>query len=80
MSKVVNKILCRFCSFTLVLFASAAFGAVTNSVPRIQAVYGGRVSAINVIPLASSPNVSRVFAATESANSVFYADVDHTGP
>jgi len=53
---------------------------VTDSVPQIQAVYGGMLRSINVIPLASNPNVSRIFASTESANSVFYADVDHSNP
>ncbi|MFH1476186.1 MAG: VCBS repeat-containing protein, partial [Verrucomicrobiota bacterium] len=50
----------------------------TNTLPQIQAIYGGRVCAVNSIELTDQPNVSRVFAATESANSVFYGDVEHS--
>lgn len=43
------------------------------SAPRPEAVYGGRIRAITAIPLAADS--SRVYIVTESANSVFSADV-----
>jgi hypothetical protein len=43
--------------------------------PETEAVYGGRVSAMDVLTVTSTQ--SRVFVATESANSLFYTDVDH---
>ncbi len=56
---------------------SFALGGIT---PQIEAVYGGRVIAIDVVPLQNSHNISRIFAATESANSVFYGDINHVLP
>ncbi len=44
--------------------------------PQVEEVYGGRIHAIDAVAL--SPTTSRVFIATESANSIFYADVDHS--
>ncbi|MBI2440274.1 MAG: hypothetical protein HYV35_02770 [Lentisphaerae bacterium] len=79
MSKT-NQITFGFFLFALVLLAASVSGQVTSSLPQIQAVYGGMLRSINVIPLTASPNVSRLFASTESANSVFYADVDHSNP
>ena len=79
MSKIINKILFGFCSFSLVLLASVASGDVTNVLPQIQAVYGGSIKAIDIIePVGTVSNV-RIFVSTEfSANSIFYADVNHT--
>ncbi|MFN5706306.1 MAG: hypothetical protein ACK45U_10685, partial [bacterium] len=42
--------------------------------PRVENVYGGRINYITGYPLSSS--TSRIFIATESANSIFYADVN----
>ncbi len=42
--------------------------------PRVENVYGGRINYITGYPLSSSS--SRIFIATESANSIFYADVN----
>lgn len=44
--------------------------------PQVEEVYGGRINAIDAVAL--TPTITRVFIATESANSIFYADVDHT--
>ena len=41
--------------------------------PRIEAVYGGRINAIHGYALTTDS--SRIYISTESANSVFYADV-----
>ncbi len=46
---------------------------VQLSKPTPEAVYGGRINAITSIPLNSTQ--TRAFVATESANSIFYADM-----
>ncbi|MCF7903362.1 MAG: T9SS type A sorting domain-containing protein [Candidatus Marinimicrobia bacterium] len=43
------------------------------SAPNVENVYGGRINAITAVPL--GVDSSRVFISTESANSMFYADV-----
>ncbi len=53
-------------TFTATIFAQV-------SIPNVEAVYGGRISAITGIEL--TPDTTRIFIATESANSLFYADV-----
>ena len=45
--------------------------------PETQEVYGGRIQWIEVIAI--TEDQSRAFISTESANSIFYADVDHSG-
>ncbi|MBU1855631.1 MAG: VCBS repeat-containing protein [Verrucomicrobia bacterium] len=73
-----NVFLAGMCLVALLALISLSVAeATTNTVPQIQAIYGGRITAINSIELTDQPNVSRVFAATESANSIFYGDVDH---
>lgn len=63
----------------LVLLVSCTFFLGTNSVwaqlsaPNVENVYGGRINAITAVPL--GVDSSRVFISTESANSMFYADV-----
>ena len=42
-------------------------------VPTVEDVYGGRINAIDGYQF--HPDSTRIFIATESANSVFYADV-----
>lgn len=42
-------------------------------IPLVEDVYGGRINAISVISTATDS--SRIFIATESANSLFYTDV-----
>ncbi|MBU4200792.1 MAG: hypothetical protein KKE37_12380 [Verrucomicrobia bacterium] len=61
----------------LTLAMSIAAEVTTNDLPQIQAIYGGRINDVNSIELTGQPNVVRVFATTESANSIFYGDVDH---
>ena len=61
---------------TLLLAASmfhTAYGQL--SAPTTEAVYGGRVNWIDAVDLGS---VTRIFIATESANSMFWTDVDPT--
>lgn len=48
------------------------------SAPKAEAVYGGRIN--NIVAAALSPDSSRIFITTESANSAFYMDVKHTSP
>ena len=44
--------------------------------PQVEEVYGGRIHAIDAVALDSV--TTRVFISTESANSLFYADVDYS--
>lgn len=44
--------------------------------PLAEPVYGGRIEWMD--PVALSPNQTRVFISTRSANSLFYADVNHS--
>ncbi len=48
------------------------------SAPEVAGVYGGRVNAIEILPLDSTS--IRIFVSTESANSLFYSDVDFSNP
>jgi len=58
----------------LALGEMAAFAQL--GAPEVQGVYGGRVSWIDAVTKGGSE--TRVFVSTESANSLFYADVNHT--
>ncbi len=60
----------------LTQFAAACLGTGLSA-PVVEAVYGGRINWIDVI--ATGATTSRVFISTESANSMFYADVTHSG-
>ena len=51
--------------------------AQTNVLPRPFEVYGGSIGVIDAIQVAGA-NKTRVFATTDSQNSVFYADVDYS--
>ncbi len=59
----------------LLLFLNSFTNAQLSS-PTTETVYGGRINGISVISTAA--NTSRIYIATESANSVFYADVTTT--
>lgn len=43
------------------------------SIPDVEAVYGGRINAMSAY--AKTADTTRIFIATESANSIFYADL-----
>ena len=45
--------------------------------PLVEEVYGGRIRGISAV--AQSPTQTRVYLVTESANSLFYTDVSHSG-
>jgi hypothetical protein len=55
----------------LILTAQLAFGQL--DAPNVEAVYGGRNNDITGIALTA--DTTRLFIATESANSLFYADI-----
>lgn len=57
-----------------ILFNMNIFGQL--SAPSVNSVYGGRINGISVV--STGANASRVYIATESANSVFYANVTTT--
>ena len=68
-----NKIL-FICSVCLIVFAFIELSFLsTLGVPTVEDVYGGRIKAINGYSF--HPDSTRIFVATKSANSVFYADV-----
>ena len=55
----------------LIMTTQLAFGQL--DAPNVEAVYGGRINDIAGIPI--NTDTSRIFLATESANSLFYADI-----
>lgn len=63
---------------SLILIAVFGFGSAFAQfdTPNVEAVYGGRINAIT--GYARTADTTRIFVATESANSIFYADVDAT--
>ncbi len=65
------------------IFATIKFVLLLNcsllgqlSAPSVNSVYGGRINGISV--MSTGANTSRLYIATESANSVFYSDVTTT--
>ena len=58
----------------LVILPLTAFGQL--SAPDVEAVYGGRISWISAVPVSATE--TQVFISTESANSMFFATVDHS--
>ena len=69
----------RFLLIFSILIISALFFPINAQLglPQVEEVYGGRITDIEVVAL--NPVISRIFITTESANSMFYADVDHSG-
>ena len=62
-------VVCTAISFSFYeIFISSSLG-----VPTVEDIYGGRINAIDGYQF--HPDSTRIFIATESANSVFYADV-----
>ena len=63
--------------FTILIISSLFFPINAQlGLPQVEEVYGGRITDIEVVAL--NPVTSRIFITTESANSMFYADVDHS--
>lgn len=59
---------------SILFFAFVKYSLFTSlGVPTVEDIYGGRINAINGYSFHSDS--TRIFVATESANSVFYADV-----
>ena len=50
-----------------------SFGQLPINAPNVEAIYGGRI--IGLTGYSRTTDSSRIFCATESANSVFYTDV-----
>ena len=65
---IVVLFLCTLCFSFLNYYFSSSLG-----VPTVEDVYGGRINYISGYSFHSDS--TRVFVSTESANSVFYADV-----
>jgi hypothetical protein len=68
-----KKILIISCIYPLYLAFIELILLSTLGVPTVEDVYGGRIRAINGYSFHSDS--TRIFIATQSANSVFYADV-----
>ena len=66
-----------FLTFLLLVISLGGTAFAQLSAPLVESVYGGRISAITGYQV--SADTSRIFVATESANSVFYADVYTVG-
>ncbi|MEA3286156.1 MAG: T9SS type A sorting domain-containing protein [Candidatus Marinimicrobia bacterium] len=49
----------------------------SQEAPQAEPVYGGYIEELHAAPL--DANTTRIYASTMSANSMFYADVDHSG-
>jgi len=64
-----------YTSLLLLFLCTSLFAQI--SAPKAEAVFGGRITDIAACSI--DANRSRVFITTESANSAFYADVDHSG-
>jgi hypothetical protein len=58
----------------IIMLNSYSYGQLSS--PSTQTVYGGRINGISVI--STGANTCKIYVATESANSVFYADVTTT--
>ena len=63
-------------SIFLVMFTQALRAQL--SIPDVEAVYGGRINAMTAY--AKTADTTRLFIATESANSVFYTDIFSNPP
>ena len=63
--------------FVLMLLLSTTEIYSQLSAPDPEAVYGGRINAFSIIQ--TSGSTSQIFISTESANSIFYADVTTSG-
>lgn len=51
--------------------------ALAQEAPLAEPVYGGYIEELQAAPITA--NTTRIYASTMSANSMFYADVDHSG-
>lgn len=74
-----SKMIKSFLFFMFIAMSLSSFSYVNASgltTPETQKVYGGRINGIDAVAISST--VTRVFISTESANSMFYADVDHS--
>jgi hypothetical protein len=63
----------KLLTFVLAIF-STQFGFAQLSAPKVEGVYGGSIT--DIVGYIKSPNTTRLFVSTESANSVFYADLN----
>jgi len=81
MKSKFKRVFAVFITVLLMLPASllmtiGAGAAADPATPDTSGLYGGSINWIEVLDLGDSQ--SRVFVSTQSANSIFYADIDHT--
>ena len=55
---------------------SASLSLQAQEAVDVQAIYGGRINTVTGYSRPSMVDKQRVFVATESANSIFYADIN----
>jgi len=72
--KLMDKI--SFIVLSVVIWPLSIMAQVSG-LPQAYEVYGGTIGVIDAIQLPGTTNKTRVFASTDSANSIFWADVDH---
>lgn len=69
----MNKTFLQF-SLTFMLVISLSMNSFAQlSAPEVESIYGGRINCISTY--AKTTDTTRIFISTESANSMFYADV-----
>ena len=73
------KINLHFKHFLFLGFASVQVAAEAQNAVNVQAIYGGRINVMDGFTHPTTANASRIFIATESANSIFYSDVSTSG-
>ncbi len=69
----MKKNLQQFSLYFIFILVMSINSYAQLSAPEVESIYGGRINCISVI--AKTSDTSRVFISTESANSIFYADV-----
>ncbi|MBN8568376.1 MAG: T9SS type A sorting domain-containing protein [Ignavibacteria bacterium] len=69
----MNKTFLQFSLAFILVFALSMNSFAQLSTPEVESIYGGRINCISTY--AKTSDTTRIFISTESANSLFYADV-----
>lgn len=69
----MNKTFLQFSLAFILVFALSMNSFAQLSAPEVESIYGGRINCISTY--AKTTDTTRIFISTESANSLFYADV-----
>jgi len=74
--KRIKQLTLKYFAVALIMI-SCKVNYAQLSAPVVESVYGGRINAITGYAL--TVDTTRIFISTESANSIFYTDVAHSG-